>query len=409
MVEIPVVVTQSGAQPTPPEQLLKNLIALVSAEVPGYTANLPPSLIADLAGTATGAVTLIDSAMVDLINSVTPYGANIPMLMQLGSIYGVQQGKGSNTSVYVVFIGSPGFVVPKGLTVSDGNHQYAVQSNIVVPASGQSEPAYCLATISGTWAVPEGSVTQIVTSIPKEISLACTNTTAGFPGAEKQPESEYRAQVMQAGMVTSQGTPSFLRSRLQAVRGVNQNLISYRNTSAGKWALAVGGGEPNEVAMAVYESIPDISVLTADVTDESGNRPDSITVNITDYPDQYSIPIILPASQTVTVILEWNTSTFDAVDPISVTTATTEPLIAYINSIAIGEPINIYQMEGVFLDAVSSIIQPSMISLIEINIGINGVIVPPTLNSGLVYGGKYSYFTTDQSHVTVRQYGSVRK
>jgi hypothetical protein len=70
--------------------------------------------------------------------------------MQLGNIYGIQQGKGYNTSVYVVFIGSPGFVIPKGFTVGDGNHQYTLQNNTVIPSSGQSEPAYCLATSSGT-------------------------------------------------------------------------------------------------------------------------------------------------------------------------------------------------------------------------------------------------------------------
>ncbi|HHL2710436.1 TPA: baseplate J/gp47 family protein [Yersinia enterocolitica] len=407
MPDLPIIVTQSGAQSTPPKTLLSNLITNVSAIVPGYTANLPAGLITDLASTATGSVALIDSAMVDTINSVTPYGANVPMLMQLGNIYGVQQGLGYNTSVNVTFIGLPGFVIPKGFIVSDGNNQYAVQSNTIVPNGGQTKPVYCLATSSGTWAVPAGSVTQIITSVPSTIILTCTNVTSGVPGADSQPESSYRAQVMQAGMVTAQGVPSFLRTLLQKVSGVQINLISFRNVSAGKWALIVGGGDPNEVGLAVYEAIPDISVLTADVVDGEGNKPDSTTVTITDYPDQYEIPIVLPVSQKAAVILTWNIRVTELLDPDSVSVVTTLPIVDYINGIPIGEPINTYQIESIFLAAISPLVNPSQVSLIDVSIGINGSIVPPSPGTGLVYGGEYSYFTTDQSNVTVQQYGNA--
>ncbi|WP_238392816.1 hypothetical protein [Buttiauxella sp. 3AFRM03] len=197
MSDIPVIVTQSGAQPTPPKILLAKLITNVSEIVPGFTANLPAGLITDLASTAKGALALIDSALVDTINSVTPYGANIPLLMQEGNIYGVTQGVGYSTSVNVVFMGSPGFVISKGFIVSDGNHQYAVQNNVIIPTGGQTESVYCLATTSGTWAVPAGSVTKTTAS------LTCTNINAGLPGASEQPVSAYRAQVMQARMATA--------------------------------------------------------------------------------------------------------------------------------------------------------------------------------------------------------------
>jgi hypothetical protein len=409
MSDLPVIVTQAGAQPTPPKTLLTNLITNVSAIVPGYTANLPAGLITDLASTATGALALIDSAMVESINSVSPYGANEPMLNQLGNIYGVTQGTGYNTSVSVVFMGSPGFVIPKGFTVSDGNYQYTVQNNAVVPAGGQTDPIYCLAVLSGTWAVPEGSVTQIITSVPSSITLTCTNVTAGVPGQSSQSLSSYRAQVMQAGMGTAQGVPSFLRTLLQKVPGVKSNLISYRNVSSGVWALVVGGGDPNEVGLAAYNAIPDISVLTEDVTESGGYKPESITVTITDYPDHYDIPIILPTSQMVTVILTWNTRISDLLDPDSVTAATAAQIVDYVNAVPIGEPINTYQIESLFLEVLTPMVSPTQVSLIDVSIGINGTIVPPQPETGLVFGGEYSYFTTDQSHVTVQQYGSSSK
>ncbi|EHI6682290.1 hypothetical protein J9490_001027 [Escherichia coli] len=138
MSEIPITMTSAGAQPTPPNDLLANLIIRVAEKVPGYTANLPAGLITDLASTAVGALALIDQARVDLINSVSPYGANIPLLMQLGNIYGAQKGLSTNTAVYVVFEALPGFGIPKGFVVGDGNYQYAVSRDTVVPESGQT-------------------------------------------------------------------------------------------------------------------------------------------------------------------------------------------------------------------------------------------------------------------------------
>src|ERR1039458_111403 len=85
--DIPLVVTAAGAQPTPPAVLLTTLIARVSAVVPGYTANLPGSLIEDVSSTEVGGLAMIDGARVDLLNSLTPLGSNAFLTSQLGQIY----------------------------------------------------------------------------------------------------------------------------------------------------------------------------------------------------------------------------------------------------------------------------------------------------------------------------------
>ncbi|VEI69565.1 Uncharacterized homolog of phage Mu protein gp47 [Serratia fonticola] len=404
MSDLPVVITQAGAQPTPPQELYDKLITSVAAKVPGYTANLPPALITDLASTSTGAIALIDHALVDTINSVTPYGANIPLLQQLGSIYGVQRGIGTNTSVLVVFMGSPGFVVPRGLIVSDGNHQYAVQNNAIIPASGQSASVYCLATASGSWAVPAGTVTQIITSIPAKITLTVTNTVEGLPGLEEQTNADYRAQVMDAGMFAVQGTPDELKSALASVAGVHANLIAFRQVELGKWAIIVGGGDPYEVARAIYQSVPDISMLTADVVSGSGYIPHKEVITLNDFPDAYIIPYVVPSSQAATVMLTWDTTGTVFTDPASVSVLAVPAIVDYVNDVYVGQPINIYQLQTLFQKAVSSVLSVEQISLIRIRVAIDGAIVEPDPNTGLVSGDYYKYFTTDASHVTVQKY-----
>lgn len=405
MSDLPIIMTTAGAQPTPPATLYETLITNVAAKVPGYTANLPAGLITDLASTATGALALIDQARVDLINSVTPYGANELLLMELGAMYGIQPGQGTNTSVSVVFSGSPGFVVPRGFTVSDGNFQYSVQANTVIPAGGQTPPVYCLAISPGTWAVPAGSVTQIITSVPASQPLTCTNPTAGLPGADKQDVASYRAQVMQSGMFAVQGTPDCVIAALKKVDGTQDNLIRYRQVQSNEWVVVVGGGDPYEVAYAIYQSVPDISRLTADVVNPSGAAVDKRTVQITVYPDTYEIFYVAPESQSVQLLIEWNTVSLSYVDPAGVQKAVAQPLADYTNAIPVGVPINILEIRDIFLRSVTPLVPSSMVSMIDVKVAINGAVVSPEADTSLVYGDTYKYFSTSAAQIQVKKHG----
>lgn len=258
-------ITSAGAVPASPTDLLNQEIAAATALAPGLTANLPGSLIEDMASTGAGGLIVQDQAFVDLVNSISPYTANAFILYQLGAVYGVQQGVGSNTSVYVTFTGNPGFVINKGFTVSDGSYQYTVQDGGIIGSSGQSAALYCLATTSGSWAIPVGTVTQIITSVPSTYTLTCTNQSAGLPGATAQTLESYQAQVIQAGLATAQGVPTFVKSQLEQVNGVQTNLVSIRSPGINEWEIICGGGDPYAVANAIYQSIPDISVLTGSV------------------------------------------------------------------------------------------------------------------------------------------------
>ena len=276
-------ITTAGAIPASPTDLLNAEIAAATALAPGLTANLPGSLVEDMASTAAGAVVIQDQAYVDLVNSISPATANPSILYQLGQVYGVEQGQGSNTSVYVVFSGIAGFVIPIGFTVSDGTYQYVVQDGGIIASSGQSSPLYCLATIAGSWAIPAGTVTQIITSVPSGYSLTCTNPSAGLLGQTAQSIQSYQAQVIQAGMVTAQGVPTFIKSQLSQVSGVQSRLVSVRNVATNQWEIICGGGDPYQVGNAIFNSVPDISNLvgsTLEVTGITSANPAVVSTNL---------------------------------------------------------------------------------------------------------------------------------
>jgi hypothetical protein len=545
---IPIVMGPAGMIPATPADIQTTLIANVTATNPGYTANLPGTLIEDISSTDVAAILQCNAALVELINSVTPYGANQFLLNQLGQVYGVQQGIGSNTSVYVVFTGTPGFIVQIGFVVSDGSHQYIVQDGGIIGAgtqtgsistisqaasavvttsashglsSGQqitisgalgmvgvnsfwtvtvissnsfsipynstSAPAYtgsgvftsngvsqslfCVATQSGSWAVPAASVTALATSVPSGIALSVSNPLAGTPSTGAQTVSDYRSQVLQAGLAASMSMPRYLKTLLGNVTGVQNRLVSVLPYGT-YWQIVVGGtADPYQIANAIFNSVYDITTLIgsqtgiitaisqasaavvttalphglttgnsqtiAGVTGMTGaNGAWTITVlstttfsipynsssapvyvsggiltpnvrtqyiTVIDYPNSYTFPFITPPIQNVTVSLTWNTNYPYTVSAATVASLGSVAIQSYINSIAVGQPINLFELQNAFQIATASILPTYSLTRMVFQVFINGNLVNPTSGTGIIAGDPESYFLAGTTSISITQ------
>jgi len=460
--------TTSGPQPTPVATLYDNLITYVANTVPGYTANLPGSLIDDVAGTDTGALVAIDQARVDAINSVTPYGANAFILAQLGAQFGIPQGIGANGSVFVQFSGPAGYVFPRGFVVGDGTNQYALQDGGVIETGGTSPQLYAVATTSGTFAIPADTVNQLVTSVPSAYAVTVTNPEAGTSATSAESAQDYRARVLQAGIVASTGTPAYVKTLLEKVTGVQARLVSINQLSGG-WQIVCGGGDAFSVAAAILQSVPDIAVLqgsqlavtamtaanpvvittnlthgyqvgqtvtvtgatpgaynltytvasvtaTTITTTTNGSgfgayssgaklapNPRNISVSLFQNPDTYSVTFVNPPQQIVTVAVTWNTTLPSFTAGTSVAQLAAPAIQSYINSIYVGQPINILEMQSAFQNAVSSVIAPQNVTTLEFVVTINGVTASPAAGTSIVPSDPESYFSTSSAGVTITQ------
>jgi hypothetical protein len=263
MAELPIIMGPQGPIPTSPATLRQQLITLVSSTNPGYTANLPASLIEDVSSTDVGAIVISNQMMIDLINSLTPYGANQFILNQLGiEIYGIQPESATNTAVDLIFFGVPGFIIIPGFVVSDQSFQYICADGGVINTNGQSLPIHAIATLSGTWAVPAGSVNTIVTSVPDNMNLSVINPTDGIPSIGTEDVSSFRSRTLTAGLAASTGMDRYLKTLLWNVPGVVQRLVSVRqNLDTGRWVILCGGGDPYQVAWCIYYALFDIQTL----------------------------------------------------------------------------------------------------------------------------------------------------
>jgi hypothetical protein len=469
----PIIMGVSGYLPQTPAALQQKLIVGVAATNPGYTANLPGTLIEDISSTDVAAMLQMDSSVAEIIGSVSPYGANEYLLNALGVVYGVTPQVATNTSVYVVFTGPPGFVIGQGFTVSDGSYQYLVQDGGIIGAGGVSGNLYAVATTVGSWAVPAGTVNQLVTSVPNGISLSVTNPTDGTPSTTAESAEDYRARVLQAGYAPGQGMTTYLKTLLQNVPGVQPRLTSVRQVSTNPylWEVICGGGDQYQIAYAITQAglmLTSLSGSVLAVTGITNANPAVVTVNLNhnyttgqivqfsgvqglaglnggsftatvishvsfsinfdstssgaytsggvvtpnlrnvvvpvyDYPDTYQITFVNPPQQIVAIAATWNTIATNFIAPASIAQLAQPAIVAYINSIIVGQPINVMELNTVFQNAIASLIPAQLLTRLVFAVSINGNGASPLSGTYEIVGDPESYFYTTTANVTVTQ------
>ena len=507
----PITITTAGLQPQSPASIQAQLLAAVAATNPGYTGDLPASLIEDVSSTDVGAIVLIDQARVELVNSLTPYGANAFVLNQLGAVYGLTPGLASNTSVNVVFTGTVGYVISVGFQISDGTYIYQIQDGGVITGDGNSASLTAIATTQGSWVVPPNTVNQLVTSVPGAVTLSVNNSATGTPGGSAETEESFRARVLQAGLASAQGMPSFIKTQLQNLPGVVSRLVGVLATLGTGIEILCGGGDNYQIANAIFDSVFDPSALlgstthvvvtnpgsaptTSEVaggsitgttyyatftyTDALGNQtlpsPEAtqavstsfllkvtspspstgafywdvyvstttgtetlqkkgipigtdwtqpvtglisgaampvanttatanVTVTLNNYPDNYNIEFVSPVEQVVTIALTWNTLLTSFAQADAINQITVQPIADYINSIGVGAPINLLELNNTFAIAVSAILDISNVDKLDWTVTINGNPASPVGGETIIESDPESYFSIQNTDITVVQ------
>lgn len=396
-IAVPLIMTSAGAQPTPPDTLRQAVDQAVSAVVPDYTANLPGTLVEDLLSTEMGALVTMDQGRVDGVNCLSPLSMSPYVLAMLGQQEGLPQGTPTNTSVLVTFTGTAGYLIPAGFTVSDGTYQYVLQNPTPILSSGQSAPAYCVATQSGSWAVPVGSVTTIVTPVPTGYTLTCTNATAGTPGGNAESVQSYRARLLQAQTASAQGFESYLLTLLQAISGVVANQTAVVPVYDG-WKVIVGGGDPYAVAAAIYQATAQVDSLRGSFLPSRTQ-----TVSLIDVPNTVDIPFVIPPQQVVSMTATISTNLRNFANMPQVQQLAQPALAAVVNGTQVGQPVSRMSLDQALLAAISSVLPAANITgisyLVEVTTASGSVAFN---NPQLIPSDPESYFYTTASSITVQ-------
>ena len=394
----PLTFSATGPVPTSPQAILAALIALVSEMAPGYTANLPGSLIEDISSTDVGALVTIDQARVDAVNNVTPYGANPYILAALGLMFGIPQGTSANGNALVEFAGDPGYVIPPGFVVSDGTNQYQIQDGGTIGSDGTSQLLYVVATNAGVFAIPANTITTVVTSVPSPYTLSVNNPGAGVPATAVETISAYRSRVLQAFAVSFQGTPNYLKTLLLALPGVSPRLVAVKQAGI-YWEVICGGGDPYQVAGAIYAGVAQIGLLTGSAVSSGRN----VIVSIFDVPDIYTIVYVNPPQQVVGCAITWNTTLANFTAGNAVDQYMISALQAYINSIVVGQPINLLVATEQIQAAIAPVLAAANLTTLEFAFTVNGYPVSPSAGTSIIPSDPEGYFAASPTSITCAQ------
>jgi hypothetical protein len=397
--DFPIVITASGLQPQSPSSLQQQVLAAAALQSPGYTANLPGSLVEDLSSTSVAAIAQCDSAKVEAVNSLTPLGANVALLLQLGQMLGVVYGTATNTSVNVVFTGTVGYVIPNGLLISDGTNAYAISGGGVIGSSGSSAAITAVAVNQGSFGVPANTVTTISTSIPPTITLSVTNPNPGTPGGADETYYAYRARVLQANLAACVSGPRFIKTMIGLVLGAQANLISVQAASGGLRIVVGGGLSTYSIAYAIFISVADVSTLQGSAVSSGRN----VTVSLKDYPDTYNVLYVASPAQVVTMTVTWNTVLSNFTGGSAFPGLVQAPLAAYINALGVGQVINELEMFEIFQAAVEDVLDGSYLTRLSFSVYINGTLTAPGSGTFAITGDAESYFTCVTTGITVTQ------
>ncbi len=389
--------------PTPVTTLRANLVSAVTAAAPGITTDLPASMIEDMVSTGTAILATIDQARVDAVNSVSPYGANAFLLPQFGSMFGIAQGAASNTSAYVIFpstsVGptTPGIVIPAGTLVSDGTNTYATQTATVTGSSGYTPAVLVVAVNAGSFPVPANSITQVKSALGNGITT-CYNPNSGTPSVGAQTIQSYRQQIMQAFSSIGVGQIAYLLTQLQNVAGVIPRLTSVLQASGG-WEIICSGGDPYAMAFAIYSSVLDLTSIVGSSISSSRDT----TVSIVDAGNTYSVTFVTPPQQLAGISISWNTTASGFTAGPALAQAGSAAIVAYVNGIQVGQPLNLLMLTEAFQQATNSILPNSLLTTFDISITVNGTATSPTPGTSVIPGDPESYFYTTPGNVTITQ------
>jgi hypothetical protein len=115
-------------------------------------------------------------------------------------------------------------------------------------------------------------------------------------------------------------------------------------------------------------------------------------VTINDWPDNYVIPFVIPLQQLVTIKFEWATESANYLTDATIASLVSQPVINYVNGIFAGNPMNINNVKDVFLQAINSTLDMSLISTLNVIVTVNGIITGVDAGTNIISGDPYSYW-----------------
>lgn len=167
----------------------------------------------------------------------------------------------------------------------------------------------------------------------------------------------------------------------------------------GTWTVTTADLDPNQFSVP-YDAIGAPAYTGGGVVTPNTRN---VSVDLNGYPNTYTIPVVIPPSEPVVVQMMWNTISPNFVSDVAMQQAGAAAVSDYINSIPVGAPINLFEMDAVFQVATANLVPTALLTRMLWSVAIDGVATVPEGGTGAIYGDPESYFTCSPSDVTISQ------
>ena len=129
-------------------------------------------------------------------------------------------------------------------------------------------------------------------------------------------------------------------------------------------------------------------------------NPRNVSVSLFQNPNTYNILYVNPPQQVVAVAATWNTTLPSFTAGASVNQLAIPAMAAYINSIYVGQPINLLELTAVFQNAVASVLPTVNLTTLTFAVTINGVTATPGAGTSAISSDPESYFNCSPTGAT---------
>lgn len=167
----------------------------------------------------------------------------------------------------------------------------------------------------------------------------------------------------------------------------------------GTWTVTTTALNPNQFSIAYNSTSAPTYTGGGVVTPNSRN----VSVNLNGYPNTYTVPLVIPPSQAVTVQLTWNTISPNFVSDVAMQQQGAAAISAYINSIPVGAPMNLFEMDAVFQAATANLVATALLTRLQWSVSIDGVETDPEAGTGIIVGDPESYFICSPPDIIITQ------
>jgi hypothetical protein len=288
--------TTAGFVPDSLTTIKNNLETEALANVTGYT-TLPSGLRENMIQLAALTEYHIQDMVGDLLNSVGADYANDFMFKQLGASFGIFMKDFQYGQVYLVFTGTSGTYIKKGIRVKNSDGSIIVQTTTAATI-GSTGVITILAesTTEQLTSIPVGTMTTMVDTIT---GVTVTNSLAGTGGITAETISDFKTRVYTEIQSARSGNVARAYSELVKLDGVTSRLIKFKTSQILSGSnyyqgieCIVGGGDDYQVAGAILSAFLQTKNLISAPSNSETAR--TVTKLVTLYNSTFSVSFTRP-------------------------------------------------------------------------------------------------------------------